>query len=48
MGFKPLFQFRIIDGIFCCKVIAASLAEAQTTVANTFPVIRFIDEFDDL
>ena len=41
---KPLpFDLSIKDGIFTCRVICPTYREAQTIVANTLPVIRFIE-----
>jgi hypothetical protein len=43
------FDLSIKDGRFTCRVICTTYTEAQTIVANTLPVIRFIEgpEGDD-
>jgi len=42
---KPLpFELEIINGVFCCRVVSSTYTEAQTIVANTLPVIRFIED----
>ena len=42
------FTYTIKDGIYTCKVIATTTKEALLKVVDNIPVIRFIDEFDDL
>jgi len=42
---EPLpFDLSIKDGKFTCRVICTTYTEAQKIVANTLPVIRFIEE----
>jgi hypothetical protein len=38
------FDMKIKDGIFTCRVIAATKLEAATIVGNELPVIKFIDD----
>ena len=42
---EPLpFDMSIKDGVFSCGVIAPTYKEAVTLVANTLPVIRFLND----
>jgi hypothetical protein len=41
------FDLVIKDGVFLCKVICPTYTEAQKIVANTLPVIRFIEDPDE-
>jgi hypothetical protein len=41
------FDMVIRDGMYFCKVIAPSLKEAYVIVANTLPVITFIEYRDE-
>ena len=41
------FDIIIRDGMYFCQVIASSLKEAYVLVANTLPVITFIEYRDD-
>jgi hypothetical protein len=44
---EPLpFDLSIKDGVFTCRVICTTYTEAQTIVANTLPVVRFIESPD--
>jgi hypothetical protein len=38
------FDLIIKDGVFTCRVVCTTYTEAQTIVANTLPVIRFIED----
>lgn len=45
---EPLpFDLSIKDGIFTCRVVCPTYTEAQKIVANTLPVIRFIEDADN-
>lgn len=41
---KTPFPVFIIDGIVICRVVAPSLNEARSMVADEIPVIRFLEE----
>lgn len=41
------FDIIIRDGMYFCFVVASSLKEAYVTVANTLPVITFIEYRED-
>ena len=44
---EPLpFDLSIKDGVFTCRVVCTTYTEAQTIVANTLPVVRFIESPD--
>lgn len=38
------FDLSIKDGVFTCRVVCTTYTEAQTIVANTLPVIKFIED----
>lgn len=45
---EPLpFDLVIKDGLFICRVICVTYTEAQTIVANTLPVIKFVESPDE-
>jgi hypothetical protein len=45
---EPLpFDLSIRDGVFTCRVVCLTYTEAQTIVANTLPVIKFIEHPDE-
>ena len=37
------FKIKIEDGIYCCKVITPTLRDAFILVANSLPVIKFLN-----
>jgi hypothetical protein len=41
---SPPFDMVILNGIFCCRVIAITHNQAIKMVNDYMPVIRFIDE----
>ena len=41
------FDLSIKDGVFTCRVLCSTYTEAQKIVANTLPVIKFIDDADN-
>ena len=46
-GLQLPFEVIIHNGIFICRVISPTYLEAQTVVANTLPVIKFIEDPED-
>jgi hypothetical protein len=38
------FDLSIKNGVFTCRVVCATYKDAQTIVANTLPVIKFIED----
>ena len=45
-GVMP-FDMKIVDGLYTCYVIAPTLKEAYVIVANTLPVITFVNYRDE-